>query len=136
MSTELPRPIGRTDAAFADPETAGAAWRLAEPTRGLDANVIVLPSGATIDRHEGPGLDVLVTVLAGAGIVETAESPFAVTAGDLVWLPGDAVRGFRAGDGGLRYLTVHTRKPGLQIGRADALGERVPSSEPSRGSAS
>lgn len=101
------------------PHGAGAVWRLAEPTRGLDANVIVLPPGDAIEEHDGPGLDVLVHVLDGAGLLHRGDrdAPVELRTGDLVWLPGSARRGYTAGSDGLRYFSVHARKSGLQIGR-------------------
>ena len=40
----------------------------------------------------------------------------ALITGDLLWLPKHSRRSFRAGDGGLSYLTVHThREPTLAI---------------------
>lgn len=115
MSTEpaLPRILASSTAA---PARAGAAWKLAEAGRGLDANLIHLPAGDSIAAHEGPELDVLVHVAAGSGTLSTAEGELPLTAGDVVWLPKLSVRGFTAGAEGMRYLTVHTRKPGLQIG--------------------
>ena len=40
--------------------------------------------------------------------------------GSMVWLPKLSVRRFVAGEKGLRYFSVHTRKRGLQIGRPPA----------------
>ena len=102
---------------------SGAVWRLEPPERDLDANVIALPPGGSIDRHTGPALDVLLHVVAGAGELVTEHGTIALVPGALVWLPRGSRREFRAGDGGLRYLTVHQR-------RHDALAitRRPPSS--------
>lgn len=91
-------------------EAVGAVWRLDPPGRDLDANIIALPPAGTIARHTGPALDVLVHVLAGDGELVTPGETVALTAGALVWLPRHSEREFRAGDSGLRYLTVHQRR--------------------------
>jgi len=116
-ATPLPRIVGRTDAAPAagDPALGGSVWRLRPAARDLDANVISLPPRDEIQRHDGPDLDVLIHVVDGSGTLETEVGAVALAAGDLVWLPRRASRRFVAGDEGLRYLSVHQRKPGLGI---------------------
>lgn len=103
----------------------GAAWKLAESTRDLDSNLIVLPPGDGISPHTGSNLDVLIFVIAGDGTLLTqseepdtlgsSEQTVVLETGAVVWLPRGSVRGFSAGGQGLSYLTVHQRKPGLQI---------------------
>ena len=103
--------------AVGDRRATGALWNLTGPDRGLDANVVQLPPGGRIEPHEGPALDVLWHVVAGTGTLLTAdddEPPLA--AGDVVHLPRGTVRGVAAGAEGIRYLTVHDRKPPLGIG--------------------
>lgn len=97
----------------AEPGHGGAVWRLEPATRGLDANVIVLPAGDEIQRHIGPALDVLLVVLEGSGTLETDGEDIALEPGRLVWLPPRSERRIVAGGGGLRYFSVHGRKPGL-----------------------
>lgn len=98
----------------------GSAWRLEPPTRGLDANVIDLPPGDQIRTHVGPALDVLIHILAGDGTLETDDGSIALDVGTIVWLPPHSTRRFIAGPGGLRYFSVHPRKPGLTITAAPA----------------
>jgi len=93
----------------------GAAWKLPMAMRDLDANLIVLPPHGTIETHQGPELDVLLHVVAGSGTITTERDDVPVSAGDVVWLPRRSRRAVRADDGGLRYLTVHQRRRGLQI---------------------
>jgi quercetin dioxygenase-like cupin family protein len=97
-------------------QDGGALWRLAAEQRHLDANVIALPAGKRIDTHTGPDLDVLMLVVAGAGEVDGADGAVEVAAGSLVWLPRRSQRSIAAGPDGLRYLTVHPRRPALSIG--------------------
>ncbi len=103
-----------TDLPAAEP---GAAWRLAQEPRDLDANLVRLPAGGRNEPFDGPGLDVLVHVVAGDGTLHTADGDLAIRAGQLLWLPKHSRRGFTAGKAGLAWLTVHHRKPGLSIGR-------------------
>jgi quercetin dioxygenase-like cupin family protein len=94
---------------------AGARWTLAEPGRQLDANLIHLPAGQRIDTHTEPDLDVLLVVVAGGGTVGTPDGPHPLADGNLVWLPHGSTRDITAGTDGLSYLTVHRRRPGLQV---------------------
>lgn len=98
---------------------AGVAWKLAEPGRQLDANVVRLGPGARVDTHAEPDLDVLLLVVSGTGELRTAEGeePQELAEGALVWLPHGSTRGLSAGEAGLGYLTVHRRRPGMRIGR-------------------
>lgn len=93
-----------------DPDDVGAVWSIAETDRDLDANVIALPPGEGIGSHRGPALDVLIHVIAGSGTLTTDRGDIAIEPGQIVWLPRFSRRAFRAGDGGLRYLTVHRHK--------------------------
>jgi len=112
MDAEIPRFVGDALAASGDP---GSVWKLDPADRGLDANVIVLPAGDEIQRHTGPELDVLIVVLAGSGTLETATDAVTLEQGGIVWLPPRSQRRFIAGPDGLRYFSVHARKPGLGI---------------------
>lgn len=94
---------------------AGALWRLAEPGRQLDANVVRLPAGGRVDTHTEPDLDVLLLVLDGAARLESADGGHALRTGVLTWLPHGSTRALLAGPDGVTYLTVHRRRPGLRI---------------------
>ncbi|APX32174.1 cupin [Brachybacterium sp. P6-10-X1] len=95
----------------------GAVWSIAEPERELDSNLIRLPAGDEIDPHVGAEVDTLIHVVRGGGtlVTEGAEEP--LRSGDVALLPRRTVRGFRAGESGLEYLTVHRRRRSLQIQR-------------------
>ena len=119
-SADLPRVVGKTTAMTSDatPDAAGAIWTLDVSQRHLDANIIYLQTYGRIAAHTGPDLDVLMHVLAGAGRLTTEADRVTLRAGALVWLPRRSQRSITAGPTGLRYLTVHPRRPALSIDTA------------------
>lgn len=98
------------------PAQAGALWRLTEPSRQLDANLIRLPPDEQINTHIEPDLDVLLLVVNGDGVLGTALAPQPLSRGSLIWLPRGSSRSLTAGRRGMSYLTVHRRRSGMQIG--------------------
>lgn len=118
----VPRALCDTDELIARAgQDAGALWRLAEPGRQLDANVVRLPPGQRVDTHAEPDLDVLLLVLSGGGTLGTADGPRRLAEGELIWLPHASSRSLAADGDGLCYLTVHRRRPGMRIGRPASL---------------
>ncbi|MDQ2813807.1 MAG: DUF2249 domain-containing protein [Actinomycetota bacterium] len=117
LAAALPRILcdAAAVAAGGDPGAAGAVWKLPVRQRDLDANIIRLPPGAGIEAHIGPGLDVLVIVLAGSGHLTTERGTLELDPGALVWLPRRSRRQFAAGPDGLGYLTVHQRRQSLVL---------------------
>lgn len=123
----VPSLLCQTRALVAEaPEAAGVLWKLAEADRQLDANVVHVPAGTRIGTHREPDLDVLLLVLAGDGVLGAGveDTSQALAAGMLMWLPHGSTRSITAGDGGLSYLTVHRRRPGMQIRPAGARDGR------------
>jgi quercetin dioxygenase-like cupin family protein len=102
------------------PVPSGARWTLAEPGRQLDANLIHLPAGQRVDTHTEPDLDVILIVVAGGGTIGAPDREQALADGNIVWLPCASTRNITAGDNGLSYLTIHRRRPGLQISKRAA----------------
>jgi quercetin dioxygenase-like cupin family protein len=113
----LPRVVADARTLLADTATAqaGILWRLQETGRQLDANLVHLPSGEGVGLHAEGELDVLLVVAGGTGSMDTEDGVLPLSAGVMIWLPRGARRSLAAGDGGLSYLTVHTRRPGMQI---------------------
>ena len=93
----------------------GALWRLAEPGRQLDANLVRLPAGATVEAHTEHDVDVLLLPIAGSGTLHTDAGPIALVTHALTWLPRGSRRSITAGRGGLAYLTVHRARTGMRI---------------------
>ncbi|HLT67675.1 MAG TPA: cupin, partial [Microbacterium sp.] len=73
------------------------------------------PAGDGIAEHAGPELDVLIHVIDGSGTLATEAGGLALEPGALVWLPKRSRRAITAGREGLRYLSVHGRKPMLGL---------------------
>lgn len=94
----------------------GAQWRLDDPARQLDANLIRLVPLQLIEDHGGPDLDVLIHVVRGSGLLGTDDGAIDLEPGAVVWLPRRSRRGFAAGPDGLSYLSVHVRRPRLSVG--------------------
>ncbi|WP_313551147.1 cupin [Corynebacterium sp.] len=118
---QFPQVVGDVAEVLSAPSDAsGSIWKLEPHTRGLDCNIIAIAPGEEISRHEGPDLDVVIVVLDGSGVLETEVDSIDLVNGSMVWLPKLSVRRFVAGENGLRYFSVHTRKRGLQIGRPPA----------------
>lgn len=117
VSNDVPRALCEVHAVLAGAACApaGVVWKLAEAGRQLDANLLSLPADQVIDTHTEPDLDVLVLAIAGTGALATATGPLPLAAGSLIWLPRGSTRALSAGPTGLSYLTVHQRRPGMQI---------------------
>ncbi|MEU6546205.1 hypothetical protein [Streptomyces sp. NPDC046859] len=97
------------------PASAGVLWRLAEPGRQMDANVVHLPPGRRVDTHVEPDLDVLLLVVGGEGTVTGPGGDQHLATGALLWLPRGCRRALAAGEPGLSYVTVHRRRPGMTV---------------------
>lgn len=120
MTSETDRPVARElcdarDLTAPPPVSTGVLWKLAEPGRQLDANVVHLAPGEQVRTHVEPELDVLLYVVAGSGSLGSSAGPQPLTEGSLVWLPRESGRSLAADDDGLSYLTVHRRRSGMQI---------------------
>lgn len=118
-STPLPRILTdtRVVAEAHDAGASGAVFRLTMGNRDLDSNIVALPPHGSIGEHVGPDLDVLLHVIAGGGTLATEHGNVPLAPGALVWLPRRSRRQFTAGPEGIRYLSVHQRKPGLGLSR-------------------
>lgn len=94
---------------------AGVVWRLQEPERQVDANLVHLAPGGRIDWHTERQRDVLLVILSGTGTVHTDDGHLPLIGGTMLWLPRNTRRSLTAGPDGLTYVTTHQRRNGLQI---------------------
>jgi quercetin dioxygenase-like cupin family protein len=95
----------------------GVAWSAAP--EGVNANLVALGPGGHIAAHRNDEVEVLVVVLDGSGCLAVDDAVAALGGRDAVVVPRGAVRAIRAGDGGLRYLTVHRARGPLAIQRRE-----------------
>jgi len=94
-------------------EGEGPLWGLA--SSDLNATLLRWGPGEGVAEHVNDELDVLIVVLAGSGVVRVDGSAVAVAAGQALLVPLGSRRSIAAGADGLRYLSVHRRRAGLQI---------------------
>ena len=86
-------------------------------TASADLNVTLLAwdEGRGTPEHVNREADVLVVCLAGSGTVSVGGRDERVGAGDLVLVERGRRRRITAGRDGIRYLSVHRRRPPLAI---------------------
>lgn len=99
---------------------AGPLWGTA--SEDINATLLSWPPGGGVDAHVNDERDVLVVVLAGSGEIEVDGGIAALTAPCACVVPKGSRRAIRAGADGIRYVTAHLRRPGLQLGRFAGAG--------------
>jgi quercetin dioxygenase-like cupin family protein len=92
----------------------GVVWS-ASPD-GLHVNLVVLAAGGSIPSHVNDSLDVLLICLAGMGTLGVDDDGVELVPHRAVLVPRGARRGVLAGDGGIRYLTIHAAPPPMGLG--------------------
>lgn len=88
-----------------------AGW--STETEDLDATLVSWASGGGVQAHVNDEVDVVMTVLTGAGWVRVGSERLTVEPGTVVIIPKTMEREILAADGGLIYLNVHKRRRGL-----------------------
>ena len=91
----------------------GPAWGTA--SEELNATLLVWRAGEGQPEHVNEGRDVAVVVLAGSGTLSVDGTEHELAAGALAIVPRGAARSIVAGRDGLRCLTVHRRRGGLEL---------------------
>jgi quercetin dioxygenase-like cupin family protein len=113
--------LGASDSPVVDllrPAGSGPLWGTA--TDDLNATLLAWPAGGGPAEHVNHERDVLVVVLQGEAMIALDGAPHTVHAGEAVVLEKGRARSITAGPAGVRYLSVHRRRPPLQIGRGSA----------------
>jgi mannose-6-phosphate isomerase-like protein (cupin superfamily) len=95
----------------------GPVWGMA--SSDLNATLLVWPGGHELDEHVNGERDVLLVVLEGEVVAAVDGHDHALVAGNAFLIGKGRARSLRAGADGVRYLSVHVRRSGLQI---EALG--------------
>jgi len=93
--------------------TRGPVWGL--ECEDLNATLLAWPPGEGTPEHVNDHRDVLVLVIAGSGSVDVDGERVELSTGRLLVVPKGARRRIVAGPDGIRYVTVHGRRGGLQI---------------------
>jgi quercetin dioxygenase-like cupin family protein len=93
----------------------GPLWGTA--SEELNATLLAWGPGEATPEHVNAERDVLVYVVAGSGSLELDGTAHALAAGDVAILPKGSRRRISAGADGIRYLTAHRRRTGLEIRR-------------------
>lgn len=91
----------------------GPVWGMA--SEDLNATVLSWGVGDGVGRHLNAERDVLLVVTAGSGVVTVDGCRYEVLRHSAMLVPKGCWRSIEAGPEGLRYLSVHLRRGGLQI---------------------
>jgi uncharacterized cupin superfamily protein len=91
----------------------GPLWGMA--SADLNATLLSWPPGHVVAEHVNDELDVLIVVLEGHATAFVDGDAHALKAGSALLVARGARRRIDAGDGGLRYLSIHRRRGPLQI---------------------
>jgi quercetin dioxygenase-like cupin family protein len=86
----------------------------------LNATLLAWSAGEANPEHVNAERDVLMVVVSGGGSLEVDGEAHELAAGDAVLVPRGASRRLAAGPDGIRYLSVHRRRGGLQIRKASS----------------
>jgi quercetin dioxygenase-like cupin family protein/iron-sulfur cluster repair protein YtfE (RIC family) len=107
-----------TPAKIPSPEGTGLLW--GTETEDLNATLLAWSPGGGPEEHVNRERDVLLVVLAGSATVTVDGQPQLVEAGQAIAIEKGSARRIAAGSLGVRYLSIHTRRPPLQISRSPA----------------
>lgn len=94
-------------------------------TEDLNLTVLAWPAGHVVPGHVNDERDVVYVVVAGSAVVEVDGAPRVLEAPSALVVAKGARRELRAGPDGVRYLTVHRVRGGLQVGRIVGVQSEV-----------
>jgi quercetin dioxygenase-like cupin family protein len=103
---------------LAAPQGEGPLWGTA--TEDLNATLLAWPAGHEVAEHVNDERDVLIVVMAGSASVTVDGDVHAVAEGQALLVAKGSSRAIRAGDQGVRYLSVHRRRGPLQLERLES----------------
>lgn len=98
----------------------GPLWGTA--SEELNSTLLAWGPGRGTPEHANAERDVLVVVVAGSAEVVIDGAAHRLAAPAVMIIPKGAIRRITAGADGVRYLTAHRVRPGLQI-RSDGAAE-------------
>ena len=88
-------------------------WGIA--SEDLNVNLVSWPSGGGVDEHTNTARDVLVIVTSGQLAITIDDHRHALASQECIIIPKGSKRVLRAGNDGVRYLTVHWRRPPMTV---------------------
>jgi len=95
------------------PQGTGPLW--GAETDDLNATLLAWPPGSGPSEHVNSERDLLLVVLSGSATVKVEGEARAIAAGQAIVIEKGSARRITAGPEGVRYLSVHARRPPLQI---------------------
>jgi quercetin dioxygenase-like cupin family protein len=93
----------------------GPVWGAA--SADLNATLLEWPAGKGPPEHVNDERDVLYVVVSGSAQLLVDGEPSELSAGEATIVDKGARRALVAGPDGVRYLTAHTRRGGLELKR-------------------
>ncbi|HEY3535638.1 MAG TPA: cupin domain-containing protein [Pedococcus sp.] len=102
------------------PSGGGPVWGAASPD--LNATLLEWPAGNGPAEHVNEERDVLYVVLAGSATLTEDGEARELAAGEATIVEKGSRRALVAGPDGVRYLTAHIRRGGLEIKRLRVTG--------------
>lgn len=99
----------------------GPIW--GDATEELNVTLLAWPAGEGPAAHVNDERDVVIVVAEGAARVVLDGVTHHVRPGHVVVVPRGASRALTAGPDGVRYLSIHRRRGGLQIRRIDSRAD-------------
>jgi hypothetical protein len=95
----------------------GPIW--GDATEELNVTLLAWPPGEGPAAHDNDERDVVIVVAEGTARVVLDGMTHDIRSGHVVVVPRGATRALTAGPDGVRYLSIHRRRGGLQIRRSD-----------------
>jgi hypothetical protein len=96
-------------------EGSGPLWGAA--TEDLNVTLLAWPADHIVADHVNYERDVLVVAVTGSATIRVDGADHMLQAPAALVVPKGARRSIAAGAGGVRYVSAHLRRPGLQIRR-------------------
>lgn len=97
--------------------TAGSGravlWGIA--SEDLNVNLVAWSQGEGVDEHCNTARDVLVIVTSGQLAVTIDDRRHVLGAEECIVIPKGSTRELRSGNAGVRYMTVHWRRPPMTV---------------------
>jgi mannose-6-phosphate isomerase-like protein (cupin superfamily) len=115
LDERSPQPVPPVVDLAGAPGDRGPLWGTA--TEDLNATLLEWPPGSGQPERANEHRDLLFVVVAGGGTATVGGTAYELAAGRAVLVPKGTPFSVEAGAAGLRYLSVHLRRPGLEIGR-------------------